>query len=81
MHPTAAEPGDLARGIQARNGIPVDPDDLAVEVGLQPAERLAREDVEPHRDEWAALAQELSDAAGELSDATTTLRAGWPQLG
>jgi hypothetical protein len=45
VHAAAAEAGHLARGVQAGNWLPGLVKHLSVEVGVQAAERLAREDV------------------------------------
>jgi hypothetical protein len=48
---SAAEAGRLARRVQSRHGRAILAEHTAVEIGLQPAQRLARENVEAHRDQ------------------------------
>lgn len=55
VQPTAAEAGDLSRGIQAGDGFPVAAEHPGVEVGLQAAKALAGEHVQPDGDEGAVL--------------------------
>jgi hypothetical protein len=55
MHASAAETGCLTRRIQSRQGRAVRAEHAAVEIGLDAAQRLARENVEPHRDERPRL--------------------------
>src|SRR3546814_8850371 len=65
VHAAATEPGDLAGGVQALDRSPVRADDLRVQVGLDAAEGLAGEDVEPDRDQWAVLLLEEPVRGGE----------------
>src|SRR3546814_1958314 len=58
-------PGDLAGGVQALDRSPVRADDLRVQVGLDAAEGLAGEDVEPDRDQWAVLLLEEPVRGGD----------------
>src|SRR4051812_1538205 len=58
VHSAAAEAGDLAGRIEAGEGSAVGADHLGVEVGLEPAERLARADVQPDRDQRPVLGVE-----------------------
>lgn len=55
MDAAAAEAGGLARGVEARERAPVGPHDVALQVRLDAAERLAREQVHAHGDEGAVL--------------------------
>ena len=58
MHAAAAEAAHLARGIHPRERLAAGPQHAAGEVGLEPAERLAGEDVEADGDERARLGVE-----------------------
>ena len=51
VHPAAAETGRLATGVQSRDRSAVRRKARAVEVRLQPTQRLAGEHLEPHSDE------------------------------
>ena len=53
VHSAAAEAGGLAAGIEARKHRAIGIEALAVEVGLQTAERLAGEELQAHRDKRA----------------------------
>src|SRR5690242_18002220 len=55
VHATAAEARDLARGVHARQWFARRLEDAGVEVGVQAAEGLARQDVQPYGDERAVL--------------------------
>src|SRR5699024_7511672 len=51
VHAASAEAGDLTGGEEPGDRCPSCPDDLTVEVRLEPAEGLAREQTQPHRDQ------------------------------
>src|SRR5699024_365498 len=51
VHAAPAEAGDLTGGEEPGDRCPCRPDDLSVEVRLEPAEGLAREQTQPHRDQ------------------------------
>ena len=50
-----AETGDLSRSVKAGDGFAIRVEALAVEIGLQPPQRFAGEDVQLHRDQWPIL--------------------------
>ena len=52
-HDSWTHAGDLSRGVQARDARAVGGHALAVEVGLETAERLAGQDVEAYGDQWS----------------------------
>ena len=53
VHPAAAEPGHLTRGIQAEDRLAVRTEDPTGEIGLQSTKGLAGEDPQPNRDQGA----------------------------
>src|SRR5262249_56400555 len=53
VHAAAPETGDLARGIDARQRLAERREDACAEIGLEPTERLARQDGKPHGDQRA----------------------------
>ena len=53
VHPAAAEAGDLARGVDTRERLARGLEHAGVEVGVQAAEGLARQDVQPDGDQRA----------------------------
>ena len=55
MHAAAAETGDFAHRIEALDRLAIGAQHAAVEIGLQAAQRLAGQDVEPDRDQRAIL--------------------------
>ena len=65
VHPAAAEAGHLARRVEARQRLARRLQDAPVEVGLQPAERLAGEDVELDRDQRPGVGVEDAVRRGD----------------
>src|SRR5689334_13462536 len=55
VHPAAAEAARLARRVQTAHRRAVRAQHPTVEIGLEPAERLAREDPQADGHEWPAL--------------------------
>src|SRR5205085_11960267 len=53
VHAAAAETRDLPDRVEARDDGAARVEDARIEIGLQPAERLARENIEADRDERA----------------------------
>lgn len=51
MHAAAAETGGFADRVQSLDRLAIGTQDTAVEIGLQAAQRLAGQDVEPDRDQ------------------------------
>src|SRR5690606_7158611 len=58
VHAAPAETGGLPRGVETRQGCAVHTQHTAVQIGLEAAQRLASEDVEPHADERPRLGVE-----------------------
>ena len=69
VHAAAAEAGDLAGGVQAGQRLAGVGQDAALQVGLQAAERLAREDVQLDGDQRAGVGVEQAVGRGDAGDA------------
>ena len=76
VHAAAAEAGDLAGGVQAGERLPVDAEHLRREVGVQAAERLAREDVQLDRDQRTGVGIEQRVRRGDSREAVGQVAAG-----
>ncbi len=76
MHAAATEAADLARGIHPGERAAVGPHDPPREVRLQPAERLAGEDVEANGDERARLGVEQAVRRRDADQPVTAVAPG-----
>ena len=79
--PPPPKPGDLAGRVEAREDLAAGPEHAAGEVGLQPAEGLAGEDVEADGDQRAGLGVEQPVRRGDADQLVAEVVAGAPDGG
>ncbi len=72
MESAAAEAGDFAGGVQPGDRASAVVEDARGQVGVQPAERFAGEDVEPDGDQWSGPGVEQLAWGGGAKQAPPT---------